>query len=132
MKIGVPKEIKNREHRVGLVPGGARALVKDGHRVFVEKGAGLGSGITDEEYKAAGATIVADKKKLFDDSDMIVKVKEPLESEYSYFHEGQILYTYLHLAPDPEQTKDLIASGAICIAYETVTSARGGLPLLAP
>src|SRR5205807_898457 len=98
MKIGVPKEIKNREHRVGLVPGGVKALIGDGHIVFIEKGAGLGSGITDSEYQDAGGRLVADKAKLFADSDMIIKVKEPLPEEFDLFHEGQILYTYLHLA----------------------------------
>ncbi|MDE2236573.1 MAG: alanine dehydrogenase, partial [Elusimicrobia bacterium] len=95
MKIGIPKEIKNREHRVGLVPGGARALAADGHRVLVEKGAGLGSGIADADYEEAGAELVADKRRLFDESDLIVKVKEPLAQEYEFFHEQQILYTYL-------------------------------------
>ncbi|MFI5349918.1 MAG: alanine dehydrogenase, partial [Elusimicrobiota bacterium] len=118
MKIGVPKEIKNREHRVGLVPGGVRALVKDGHKVLIEKNAGAGSGITDEEYKTAGAAIV-DKKRLFADADMIIKVKEPLEEEYSLFHEGQILYTYLHLAPAPALTKALMKAKVKAVAYET-------------
>ncbi|MBI4348249.1 MAG: alanine dehydrogenase [Elusimicrobia bacterium] len=132
MKIGVPKEIKNREHRVGLVPGGARALAKDGHKVFVEKGAGLGSGITDDEYRAAGAAIVADKRKLFDDSDMIVKVKEPLEEEYAFFHEGQILYTYLHLAAAEELVDALRKRKIKAVAYETIQLADGSLPLLTP
>jgi alanine dehydrogenase len=132
MIIGVPKEIKNREHRVGLVPGGVRALVKDGHRVFVEKGAGLGSGITDEEYKSAGGAIVPEARKLFDDSDMIIKVKEPLKEEYGLFHEGQILYTYLHLAAVPALAKMLCKANVKAVAYETIQLADGSLPLLTP
>jgi alanine dehydrogenase len=132
MKIGVPKEIKNREHRVGLVPGGARALTNDGHKVFIEKGAGLGSGITDADYKEAGAQIVADKQKLFDDSDMIIKVKEPLEQEYECFHEGQILYTYLHLAAAPALIKFLQKKQIRAVAYETIQLKDGSLPLLTP
>jgi alanine dehydrogenase len=131
MKIGVPKEIKNREHRVGLVPGGVRALVKDGHKVLIEKGAGLGSGITDEEYKTSGAAIV-DKKRLFADADMIIKVKEPLEEEYALFHEDQILYTYLHLAPAPALTKALVKAKVKAVAYETIQTRDGALPLLTP
>jgi alanine dehydrogenase len=131
MKIGVPKEIKNREHRVGLVPGGVRALVKDGHKVLIEKGAGSGSGITDEEYKTAGAAIV-DKKRLFADADMIIKVKEPLEEEYALFHEDQILYTYLHLAPAPALTKALMKAKVKAVAYETIQTRDGALPLLTP
>ena len=117
MRIGVPKEIKNREHRVGLVPGGARALIKDGHTLLVEKGAGLGSGITDEEYKAAGAAIVVGKQKLFDESGMIIKVKEPLPQECDYFHEGQILYTYLHLAAAPKLVAVLRKKKIKAVAY---------------
>lgn len=132
MKIGVPKEIKNREHRVGLVPGGVKALVTDGNKVFIEKGAGLGSGITDDEYKTAGATIVSDKEKLFDDSDMIIKVKEPLEEEYGFFHEGQILYTYLHLAAAPKLINFLKKSKVRAVAYETIQLKDGSLPLLTP
>jgi alanine dehydrogenase len=131
MKIGVPKEIKNREHRVGLVPGGVRALVKDGHKVLIEKAAGLGSGITDDEYKAAGAAIV-DKKRLFADAEMIIKVKEPLEEEYPLFREDQILYTYLHLAPAPALTKALMKSKVKAVAYETIQTRDGALPLLTP
>ena len=131
MIIGVPKEIKNREHRVGLVPGGVRALVKDGHKVLIEKGAGIGSGITDEEYKTAGAAIV-DKKRLFADAEMIIKVKEPLEEEYSLFHQDQILYTYLHLAPAPTLTKALIKAKIKAVAYETIQLKDGSLPLLTP
>lgn len=132
MKIGVAKEIKNREHRVGLVPGGVRALVKDGHTVFVEKAAGLGSGITDAEYKEAGAMIVSDKRKLFNDSEMIIKVKEPLEEEYSLFHENQILYTYLHLAAAPRLTLMLKKTKIRAVAYETIQLKDGSLPLLTP
>ncbi|HAZ08023.1 MAG TPA: alanine dehydrogenase [Elusimicrobia bacterium] len=131
MKIGVPKEIKNREHRVGLVPGGVRALVKDGHQVMIEKSAGLGSGITDEEYKTAGATIV-DKQRLFADADMIIKVKEPLAEEYVLFREDQVLYTYLHLAPAPALTKALLKAKIKAVAYETIQTRDGALPLLTP
>ena len=132
MKIGVPKEIKNREHRVGLVPGGVRALIKDGSSVHIEKGAGLGSGITDQEYKDAGAVIVADKKKLFEVSDMIIKVKEPLEEEYALFHKNQILYTYLHLAAAPSLTRALQKAHVRSVAYETIQLKDGSLPLLTP
>ena len=131
MKIGCPKEIKNREHRVGLVPGGVKALIKDGNTVFVEKGAGLGSGITDAEYKAAGATLV-DKKSLFAKSDMIIKVKEPLEEEYGFFRKGQILYTYLHLAALPGLVQVLCKKGVKAVAYETIQLPNGSLPLLTP
>jgi len=132
MKIGVPKEIKNREHRVGLVPGGVKALVKDGHTVFIEKGAGLGSGITDHEYKAAGAKLIANKRRLFDDSDMIIKVKEPLTEEYGLFHSGQILYAYLHLAAGPKLIQALKKAKVKAVAYDTIQPADGSLPLLAP
>ncbi len=131
MIIGVPKEIKNREHRVGLVPGGVRSLVRDGHKVLVEKGAGLGSGITDEEYKVAGAAIV-DKKRLFADAGMIIKVKEPLEEEWGMFHAEQILYTYLHLAPAPLLTRALLKAKIKAVAYETIQLKDGSLPLLTP
>ena len=131
MKIGVPREIKNREHRVGLVPGGVRALVKDGHAVLIEKGAGVGSGITDEEYETAGAAIT-NKKALFADADMIVKVKEPLEEEYALFRPDQILYTYLHLAPAPALTKALMKARVKAVAYETIQTRDGALPLLTP
>lgn len=132
MRIGVPKEIKNNEFRVGLVPSSVAELVHSGHQVMIETNAGVGAGVTDADYVAAGATIAANADQIFADSDMIVKVKEPLAIERKKLKKGQILFTYLHLAPDPEQTKDLIASGATCIAYETVTSASGGLPLLTP
>ena len=133
MIIGVAKEIKNNENRVGLTPAGADALVKTGHKVLIEKSAGVGSGFEDESYTAVGAEIVADKKKIFDDSEMIVKVKEPLEPEYGLFHEGQILFTYLHLAPEPALTKALLDKKVTGIAYETVVGRDGrSLPLLAP
>ncbi len=132
MIIGVAREIKNREHRVGLVPGGAKALAADGHRVFVEKGAGLGSGIPDEDFSAAGARIVSDRRKLFDDSEMIIKVKEPLPEEYALFHEGQILYTYLHLAAARRLTEALRKRKVKAVAYETIQLKDGSLPLLIP
>lgn len=133
MIISVIKEIKNNENRVGLTPAGAHALVKDGHTVYVEKTAGVGSGFPDAEYEAVGAKILEDKQELFDKADMIVKVKEPLPAEYDMFHEGQILYTYLHLAPEPELTKALLRHKVVGIAYETVTGRDGrGLPLLSP
>ncbi len=132
MRIGVPKEIKNHEYRVGFTPTSVREAVRHGHEVWVEANAGSGIGSSDADYVAAGGKIIAGSADIFAKADMIVKVKEPLAAERAMLREGQILYTYLHLAPDPEQTRDLVKSGAICIAYETVTSARGGLPLLAP
>ncbi len=132
MLIGVPKEIKNHEYRVGLIPSSVRELVHHGHKVLVETKAGAGIGFDDAAYKAAGATIAAKAADVFAKADMIVKVKEPQANECKMLRKGQLLYTYLHLAPDPEQTKGLIKSGCTAIAYETVTSARGGLPLLAP
>ncbi len=132
MRIGVPKEIKNHEYRVGLTPESVAEAVHHGHDVVVEAHAGAGIGATDDEYRNAGATILEEAAAIFDTADMIVKVKEPQANERKMLREGQILYTYLHLAPDPEQTRDLIASGATCIAYETVTDASGGLPLLKP
>ena len=132
MLIGVPKEIKNHEYRVGFTPTSVREAVRHGHEVWVQANAGSGIGSSDADYTAAGAKIVAAAADIFAKADMIVKVKEPQAGERAMLREGQILYTYLHLAPDPEQTKDLVKSGAVCIAYETVTSARGGLPLLAP
>lgn len=133
MRIGVAKEIKNNEFRVGMTPAGAYALVQAGHEVFVEKGAGEGSFITDSEYEAVGAKIMADKKELFDTCEMIVKVKEPIEEEYDLFHEGQILFTYLHLAPEPELTAALLRHKVVGIAYETVVGRDGrSLPLLQP
>ena len=132
MKIGVPKEIKVQEYRVGLTPTSVREMVAHGHEVLVETGAGAGIGMTDEDYSRAGAAIAATAADVFAASEMIVKVKEPQAQERKMLRDGQILFTYLHLAPDPEQTKDLVESGATCIAYETVTSPAGGLPLLAP
>ena len=132
MIVGVPKEIKVREYRVGLVPASVRELVAHGHQVLVETGAGLGIGVSDADYQAAGAKVVPSAAEVFAKAELVVKVKEPLAEERRRLREGQVLFTYLHLAPDPEQAKDLVASGATCIAYETVTSSSGGLPLLAP
>ncbi len=132
MLIGVPKEVKVHEYRVGLVPASVREVVTRGHEVLVEHDAGKGIGCDDAAYEAAGATIAADAAEIFERSEMIVKVKEPQPTERQRLRAGQVLFTYLHLAPDPKQAADLIASGATCIAYETVTSASGGLPLLAP
>jgi alanine dehydrogenase len=132
MLIGTPAEIKNHEYRVGLTPESAAELIANGHEVIIEEGAGRGIGAFDEAYIAAGAKIVKTAKEIFADAEMVVKVKEPQGGERAMLREGQILYTYLHLAPDPEQTKDLMASKAICIAYETVTDNHGGLPLLKP
>jgi len=130
--VGVPTEVKVAERRVGLKPASVRELVAANQVVVVESGAGHGVGAPDEEYEAAGARIVATAADVFAEADMIVKVKEPLAVERAMLRNGQILFTYLHLAPDPDQARDLVASGAICIAYETVTDAHGGLPLLAP
>ncbi len=132
MRIGCPKEIKNREYRVGLTPESAKELVTHGHEVWIESGAGLGIGASDAEYRAAGAVIKDGPESLFAECDMIVKVKEPQAGERAMLREGQILYTYLHLAPDPEQTADLVKSGCTAIAYETVTGPGGSLPLLKP
>ncbi|EKE77986.1 alanine dehydrogenase [Gallaecimonas xiamenensis] len=132
MIIGVPKEIKNHEYRVGMVPASVRELVNHGHQVVVETNAGLGIGFTDEDYVAAGAAILASAEEVFAKAEMIVKVKEPLANERARLRQDQLLFTYLHLAPDLPQTEDLVKSGAVCIAYETVTDDRGGLPLLAP
>jgi alanine dehydrogenase len=132
MRIGVPKEIKVLENRVGLTPESVREVVHQGHQVVVERNAGQGIGMDDDIYARAGATIVATAAEVFAGADMIVKVKEPQAVERAMLRPGQVLFTYLHLAPDPQQAKELIASGAVCIAYETVTSALGGLPLLAP
>jgi alanine dehydrogenase len=132
MRIGVPREIKNHEYRVGLTPAAARELIHHGHTVFVETGAGLGAGLTDEEYTAIGATIVADAKAVFAQTELIVKVKEPQLPECAMLRPGQILFTYLHLAAAKETARALQASGAVAIAYETVTDAAGRLPLLAP
>ena len=132
MHIGVPKETKNHEYRVGLSPSSVREIVSHGHQIVVEQQAGEGIGASDADYRSAGATVTGNVAGLFNDCDMIVKVKEPQADERGMLHEGQILFTYLHLAPDPKQTEDLVKSGATCIAYETVTSPHGGLPLLAP
>lgn len=132
MRVGVPKEIKKNEHRIGLTPTAVREYVAHGHEVLIQTGAGLGAGFEDEAFVAAGARIAPDAASVFADSDMIVKVKEPQKVEWEMLREDQILFTYLHLAPDPEQTRGLIASKCAAIAYETVTDARGGLPLLAP
>ncbi|MCT8331102.1 alanine dehydrogenase [Albidovulum sediminis] len=132
MKIGCPKEIKPQEFRVGMTPNAAHEAVRNGHDVYIETNAGMGAGFTDADYVAAGAKILGTAKEVFDTADMIVKVKEPQAGERKMLREGQILFTYLHLAPDPEQTHDLLKSGATCIAYETVTDRMGGLPLLAP
>ena len=132
MLIGVPKEIKDQEHRVGLTPASVREIVAHGHSVLVETHAGDGIGAADADYRKAGAEIAPTAEDVFARAEMLVKVKEPQAVERKRLKRGQVLFTYLHLAPDPEQTKDLIASGAVCIAYETITDAHGGLPLLAP
>ncbi|WP_105189772.1 alanine dehydrogenase [Pseudoalteromonas sp. T1lg48] len=132
MIIGVPKEIKNHEYRVGMIPASARELINHGHEVIVETNAGLGIGFTDEDYIEVGAKILPTAAEIFAQAEMIIKVKEPQAVERAMLRKDQILFTYLHLAPDLPQTEDLVKSGAICIAYETVTDAKGGLPLLAP
>ncbi|MCX7061141.1 MAG: alanine dehydrogenase [Gammaproteobacteria bacterium] len=132
MLIGVPKEIKVHEYRVGLTPAGVRELKAHGHAVIVQRAAGLGIGIPDAQYAAAGAELVDSAEEIFARAEMVVKVKEPQPAECALLREGQVLFTYLHLAPDPAQTQALIDSGCVAIAYETVTDGRGGLPLLAP
>ena len=132
MRIGVPKETKNHEYRVGLTPASVRELAQAGHEVMVQTDAGAGIGMTDADYAGAGATIKADARQVFAGSDLIVKVKEPQPGECRLLRSGQVLFTYLHLAPDPRQTELLLASGATAIAYETVTAADRSLPLLAP
>ena len=132
MRIGCPTEIKPQEYRVGLTPNAAREAVAHGHSVLVQAGAGQGAGFPDADYLRAGASICDTAEEVFASADMIVKVKEPQAAERKLLREGQVLFTYLHLAPDPEQTKDLLESGCTAIAYETVTDASGGLPLLAP
>ncbi|NHM25657.1 alanine dehydrogenase [Desulfofundulus sp. TPOSR] len=132
MIVGVPREIKDNENRVGITPSGVEALVKAGHQVVIEAGAGLGSGITDEEYVAAGARMLPAKADVYEQADMIMKVKEPLPDEYDLFKEGQLLFTYLHLAPEPELTRALLAKKVTGIAYETIQTNRGILPLLMP
>jgi alanine dehydrogenase len=132
MLIGVPREVKTQEYRVGLVPGSVREVVHHGHQVLVESGAGAGIGFDDQAYERAGARIVGDADAVFAAAEMIVKVKEPQPPEIARLRSGQVLFTYLHLAADRRQTEGLVKSGATCIAYETVTNTRGGLPLLAP
>lgn len=132
MLVGVPKEIKDQEYRVGLVPSSVAELVRHGHSVLTERSAGVGAGLSDDDYGAAGATLVDGPDRIFREAELIVKVKEPLVAERKKLRRGQVLFTYLHLAPDLAQTMDLMESGATCIAYETVTSPNGGLPLLTP
>src|SRR5579875_516303 len=132
MRIGIPKEIKSHEYRVGLVPASVRELVHHGHEVIVEGGAGDGVGFDDDAYRAAGAGVVADAAELYASAELIVKVKEPQPREIAALREDQILFAYLHLAADRAEAEGLMRSGAVAIAYETVTDARGGLPLLAP
>ena len=132
MLIGVPKEIKNHEYRVGLTPEAAREYVDAGHRVIVETNAGIGISKTDEDYRAIGAEIVDTAEEVFARAEMVVKVKEPQPCEWVQLREGQILFTYLHLAPDPDQARGLMESGVSAVAYETVTAPDGSLPLLAP
>ena len=132
MRIGVPREIKVREYRVGMVPGAVKELTMRGHDVIVESGAGAGIGFSDDDYRAAGARVAGAAKQVYDDAELVVKGKEPQPDERKWLRTDQALFTYLHLAPDPAQTEDLLRSGAVCIAYETVTDRHGGLPLLAP
>ena len=132
MKIAVPKEIKNNENRVGLVPGGVKQLVQDGHQVFIETNAGINIGLTDQDYKDAGATIVANMEEAYNVGDMIIKVKEPQPVELKLLKPRHLLYTYLHLAADKKLTEGLLASGATGIAYETIQLENGSLPLLTP
>ena len=132
MRVGVPREIKNHEYRVGMTPPGVLELTRRGHQVVVETNAGHQIGIDDADYVAAGARIAESAREVFSEADMVVKVKEPQPQEIMMLRENQVLFTYLHLAPDPDQTKGLLNRGAVGIAYETVTDARGGLPLLAP
>src|SRR5579885_838481 len=132
MLVGVPREIKDNEYRVGIVPSTVRELTEKGHAVLVESGAGAGAGLPDADYRAAGAEIAANADVVYGRAELIVKVKEPLAAERKKLHRGQVLFTYLHLAPDREQTEDLLASGVTAIAYETVTGPQGTLPLLTP
>ncbi len=132
MRIGCVKEIKNEEFRVGMTPDNAKAYVEAGHEVYVEAGAGLGSGFTDAEYEAAGVKLIASAKEVWDLSEMMIKVKEPLPEEYPLFHEGLILYTYLHLAADKQQMDALLAGKVKAVAYETIQEADRSLPCLAP
>jgi alanine dehydrogenase len=130
--VGVPTEIKTDEYRVALTPAGVRELVEHGHEVVVQSGAGEGSAIADEDYRSQGARIVPDADAVFGEAGLIVKVKEPQAEEVARLEARHLLFTYLHLAPDPELTRGLVESGATCVAYETVEDARGRLPLLAP
>ena len=132
MLIGVPKEIKNHEYRIGLTPDSVKELIRNGHQVMVENNGGAAIGFDNAQYETAGAEIVATPQEIFERADMIVKVKEPQPNECEMLREGQVLFTYLHLAPDLRQTELLVKSGATCIAYETVTDNAGTLPLLAP
>ena len=132
MRIGVPREIKVHEYRVGLVPAGVRELTAAGHQVLIESSAGNGIGVDDEQFRAAGASIAARAAEVFERSDMVVKVKEPQPVECEMLRSGQVLFTYLHLAADPQQARGLMNSGATAIAYETVTGRNGSLPLLTP
>ncbi|MFQ5438759.1 MAG: alanine dehydrogenase, partial [Paracoccaceae bacterium] len=132
MLIGCPREIKNQEYRVGMTPIAAQEAIHHGHAVLIEANAGAGAGFPDDTYRAAGAEIVDTAAEVFARAEMVVKVKEPQAVERKQLRQGQILFTYLHLAPDPEQTRDLLASGVTAIAYETVSGRNGGLPLLAP
>ena len=132
MIVGVTREIKDQEHRVGLTPAGAHELVGAGHKVLVEAGAGLGSGLSDEQYEAVGAVMLPDAASVFAEADLVVKVKEPLPEEYDYLREGLVLFTFLHLAPEPELTRAILEPGVIAIAYETVQLEDGSLPLLTP
>ena len=132
MKVGIPREIKDHEYRVGMVPAGVHALVQAGHEVFVEVGAGLGSGILDEDFEAAGAKLLATAQEIYGTADMIVKVKEPLPPEYELIKKDQIVYTYFHFAASRELTEAMLKTGAVCIAYETMEDKQGGLPLLTP
>ncbi|CAB4343581.1 unannotated protein [freshwater metagenome] len=132
MKVGIPSEVKVDEYRVAITPSGVRELTAHGHSVVIEKGAGEGSAITDEEYTEQGAKMLKDADAIFAEAEMILKVKEPQPAEVARLRPGQILFTYLHLAPDPELTAGLVASGATCVAYETVEDSGGRLPLLAP
>src|SRR6185436_2403356 len=132
MQVGVPREIKDHEYRVSLVPAGVRALVQAGHQVLVQDGAGLGSGIDNQAFESAGAVIVTDAAAVYRRADLILKVKEPLEQEIPALRKGQVLFTYLHLAPQPRLTRALIDAGVTAIAYETITDGKGQLPLLTP
>jgi len=132
MLIGIPKEIKNNEYRIGMTPAGVRELISHGHKVIVQRDGGIAIGLLNEHYEAAGAILAETPEEIFTSADMIIKVKEPQPNECNMLRSGQLLFTYLHLAPDPEQTRLLIQSNCVAIAYETVTDSQGGLPLLAP